>query len=60
MVEFILQFIFFCIAYPMLCLWQWNDRKHRKENYEHKLNEAAVKGDKESATRYTEALTKMK
>lgn len=57
---FILQFLFFCVFYPILCFWQWNERKHRRENYEHRLDDAVIRGDKEAAARYTEALVKLK
>lgn len=57
---FIAQLLFFCVFYPILGIWQWNERKYRKENYEHRLDAAALRGDKETAARYIEVLTKMK
>lgn len=60
MAAFILQFLFFCVFYPILAIWQWNDKKKRKDMYQLRINEAVMRGDKESAARYISVLTRMK
>lgn len=55
-----LQFLFFCVFYPILAIWQWNNSKKRKDMYQRKLNEAAMKGDKEAVAQYIDVLTRMK
>ena len=55
-----LQFLFFCVFYHILAIWQWNNSKKRKDMYQRKLNEAAMKGDKEAVAQYIDVLTRMK
>lgn len=55
-----LQFLFFCVFYPILAIWQWNNDKKRKDMYQKKLDEAAMKGNKEAAARYMYILTRIK
>lgn len=56
----LLQFLFFCVFYPILAVWQWNDNKRRKNMYQLRVNDAMMKGDKNGAARYIDVLSRMK
>lgn len=57
---FIVQFIVFFVIFPIMYLKQYLDDKAQKEEYQRKIDKAAIQGNHKEAEFYIERLVKMK